>query len=447
MRHYSTAAGTDSWRHTADGVYPMKPVRIDSLISGRQYEEPLYDGSRKLLLARGKTLTQEMVVALKRSPNDVVYLGEWNEVQFRRLQKTVALAEQKEAADELAESLREEMEQALSGGKMKVPPSADGAFSAEMNTEFRDERDASEAEERREAQDRGEQFLTGVVEGNIHSDDVVAAADDVVGDLTKALQTDRSLLQAMTRLEQQSDYRYRHTLNVTVHALGIGADMGLDKEQLRQLGISSILQDLGMSMIDREVVEEPRKLTPSEFVDIQKHPIYSLHAIKNMRGLPYVSRFVAYQMHERADSTGYPSHRPKNLIHTYAQIASVADVYDAMINVRPWRPAYHPCRAMEILIAESSAGKFDTEIVRSFLHTISLYPVGCCVTLDSGEIARVVHANGKSIDRPVVAVLIGADGRELPKPLFRDLYADQSHRVVDIAPMDIAENHLAGICS
>jgi HD-GYP domain-containing protein (c-di-GMP phosphodiesterase class II) len=200
-------------------------------------------------------------------------------------------------------------------------------------------------------------------------------------------------------------------------------------------------------MIDQKVVEKPGKLTASEFVDIQKHPIYSLHAIKDMRGLPYVSRFVAYQMHERADSTGYPGHRPKNLIHTYAQIAAVADVYDAMINVRPWRPAYHPYQAMEMLIAESSTGKFDAGIVRSFLHAISLYPVGCCVTLDSGEIARVVHSNGKSIDRPVVAVLIGADGRELPRPEFKDLYADPSCRVVDIAPMGSVDNHLSGICN
>ncbi len=384
----------------------MKYIRIDTLVTGSQFEEPLYDDQRRLLLAKGRTLTKDMMIALTRSPDDQVYLGEWNEVEYRRLQKSVAIAEQREAAEHIAESLRLEMDGALSGAELTVEPPADGAFSDGMDLGFRDERNSSDMEEGRTTCENGEKFLCDVLEGRIHGDDVVAAAGEVVGDLTDVLQRDASLLQAMTCLEQESEYAYRHSFSLTVHALGIGAEMGLDKEQLRQLGISAILQDLGMSMIDQKVVEKPGKLTPSEFVDIQKHPIYSLHAIKDMRGLPYVSRFVAYQMHERADSTGYPGHRPKNLIHTYAQIAAVADVYDAMINVRPWRPAYHPYQAMEMLIAESSLGKYDAGIVRSFLHAISLYPVGCCVTLDSGEIARVVHSNGKSIDRPVVAVLI-----------------------------------------
>src|SRR5262249_4815745 len=137
---------------------------------------------------------------------------------------------------------------------------------------------------------------------------------------------------------------------------------------------------------------------------------------------------VALQHHERQDGHGYPRRlagnnrvsRPKfgneGRILLIAEIASVADVYDALASERPYRGALAPEAVGETL--QAMAGSYlNSELVEVFLSAVPRFPVGMTVRVASGRLAGasgvVARVNRRALDRPVVRLTRDADGRPI----------------------------------
>ena len=90
-------------------------------------------------------------------------------------------------------------------------------------------------------------------------------------------------------------------------------------------------------------------------------------------------------------------------IHLYAKIISVADIYDALVTERPYKKAFTPRNAVEMIM--SMTEELDITVMRSFLESVILYPVGTNVQLSTGEMAKVVENNPKYVLRPKVVGL------------------------------------------
>jgi HD-GYP domain-containing protein (c-di-GMP phosphodiesterase class II) len=121
------------------------------------------------------------------------------------------------------------------------------------------------------------------------------------------------------------------------------------------------------------------------------------------------------------DGSGYPQGLTGDRIHRISRIVAVADVYDALLADRPWRAALLPYKAMEVVLLLVNEGKLDGEVVRAFLETVSLFPLGSWVELTDDRLGRVVAANRGEHTRPVVAMLFGRDGKPLEAPERVDL--------------------------
>lgn len=121
-------------------------------------------------------------------------------------------------------------------------------------------------------------------------------------------------------------------------------------KQLIELGITSILHDIGMVFIPQEIVEKNGKLTASELEKIRKHP-YCTYKILQTLGEKYswIAK-VAYQEQEREDGRGYPRGLKGDEIHDYAKIIGVVDVYEALTHDRPQRMGYMPHEAVKLLL-------------------------------------------------------------------------------------------------
>ncbi len=87
-------------------------------------------------------------------------------------------------------------------------------------------------------------------------------------------------------------------------------------------------------------------------------------------------------------------------INVFAPIISVADIYDALVTERPYKKPFSPRDAVEMIM--SMTEELDISIMRSFLESVILYPVGTDVELSTGESARVVENNPKYVLRPKV---------------------------------------------
>ncbi len=133
------------------------------------------------------------------------------------------------------------------------------------------------------------------------------------------------------------NYLLSHSLNVTYLSILIGQQLGFNQKTLFNLGISALLHDIGMLLLDSPFWIERRELYALEQLDIQKHTVYGIDAITALSSFPPEVAHVAYTHHERLDGTGYPKGRKSNLIDSFSRIIGLCDVFAAMISDRSWR--------------------------------------------------------------------------------------------------------------
>ncbi|MDA0833555.1 MAG: HD domain-containing protein [Planctomycetota bacterium] len=206
--------------------------------------------------------------------------------------------------------------------------------------------------------------------------------------------------------DKAHEYPYKHGLQSSRMAMAIGAVMGLRKDELYELGIGCLVHDVGMLKIDRKLYTAPRRLSDIEYLEIMKHPSITLDLIKDVKELRMGSRMVAYQMHERFNGTGYPRRRVGRQIHPLARIASVADVFVALISPRPYRQAMLPYYAIEKIVRGCREGLYDPDAVRGLLYTTSMFPVGSFIELSDGRVGKVMRSNRSDYTRPVVQIVL-----------------------------------------
>lgn len=200
-------------------------------------------------------------------------------------------------------------------------------------------------------------------------------------------------------------YPTRHSVHTSMVATSIGTVLGLDEKQLLDLGIGCLIHDIGMLTIDRMTLQARKVLDAVEFSEIIKHPFKTFDLIEaHIDQVPTAARMVAYQMHERADGSGYPRGRTLEQTHPLARIAAVADAYTALVAVRPHRHGMLPYYAMEKLIKDVAAGLYDPVAVRGLLQALGLFPIGSYVELKNGLVGRVIRASTGDYSRPTLEV-------------------------------------------
>ena len=409
----------------------MERVEIHTLVPGRGLGAPLYDCNQKLLLAEHNELTIDMLESLLRSGVVHAYLGKWDPEEVARMENAKPLSAFKKAAEHRSQILAEQMEKCMQTVCMDVT-SQNAPMSERIDDSVQKKRTSERFKEWEDARAHGMKLVKDIVTGMINEIRVAGLAEETVDKLIDTFESDRSLLNNLNNSKDESSYLYVHSINVAVLSINIATAMGFDRDQIREIGMGALLQDVSMTMVPDEILNANRKLTQIEFLEIQKHTYNILYSMEKMAGLPFTTQMVAYQAHERLDGTGYPRRRNKRAIHKFAQITSVADVYDAMTSDRPWRKAHHPYRVMEYLIREAGKKKYDPDIVRGLLKYLSLFPIGCIVKLTSGETAKVVHSNKDSFDKPVVCVLFDSDGRPSNFTQLVDLSQEEKLRVESV---------------
>lgn len=203
----------------------------------------------------------------------------------------------------------------------------------------------------------------------------------------------------------EGNYPGKHSLHVAMLAASIGANKGWDDKTLVDLGIGCLLHDIGMSRIPDGLYKNDRVLGAEDFGEIAQHPLHTFDLIaEQFSDMSLISRMVAYQIHERCNGSGYPRNRLGYMIHEAAKVASVADVYVALVSPRLHRPALMPYYAIEHIIYGVNAGQFDVQAVRALLQTVALFPIGSYIRLADERVGRVIRGNPENYGRPVVEI-------------------------------------------
>ena len=226
----------------------------------------------------------------------------------------------------------------------------------------------------------------------------------LVIDVVEDVLSNGDIMYNMMEVKSYDDYIFYHSVNVAVLSTVIGARYGLDKYELRTLTAAALLHDIGKKFLDEDVLEAKRPLEEEEKHHVLQHTTLGYDYLRaNYDFAPEVCAAVL-EHHEYYNGEGYPRRRSGSEISLYARIIKLADVYDAMTSVRPYRDVLSPSDAVEYIMAMCGS-EFDPELVEIFLKWVAVYPVGCEVELSDKRHAIVAKNFANFILRPVVKIM------------------------------------------
>lgn len=160
-----------------------------------------------------------------------------------------------------------------------------------------------------------------------------------------------------------------HTKRIGLYCGKLAELMDFDKEYQESISLQAQLHDIGKVHIPYEILNKEGILTPEEFDAIKDHTIYGAIIL---RGCPELAlaKQIAHFHHERYDGSGYPDGLVGEEIPVAARIATIADVFDALVTKRVYKEAYSYEKAFRIMTEGDERidpkRHFDPKILRIF---------------------------------------------------------------------------------
>jgi cyclic di-GMP phosphodiesterase len=175
-------------------------------------------------------------------------------------------------------------------------------------------------------------------------------------------------LQALVHaLEEKDPYLRGHSVRVANYAFRIGRELGLAAQALDLISLGAELHDIGKIGVSEAVLHKPGKLSDAEYRHIMEHPVTGARILGPlMRDVP-VALAIVRSHHERLDGKGFPDGLKGDEISLEVRIVTIADSFDAMTSLRPYRPALSVQRAVQEL-QDCKGVQFDAAAVEAFLR-------------------------------------------------------------------------------
>ncbi len=164
-------------------------------------------------------------------------------------------------------------------------------------------------------------------------------------------------------IDQKSPFTASHSVRVADVAKFIASSLGLNQDQCQKIEIAGLLHDIGKLNIPDHILEKPGPLDPSERAIMNQHSYETFEILRHIKGLQQIADWAAYH-HEGLNRSGYPFHPHEQELTIEARIIAVADVFQALVQNRPYRPGMPVTQIITILNEMAEAKKLDSNIVR-----------------------------------------------------------------------------------
>lgn len=197
---------------------------------------------------------------------------------------------------------------------------------------------------------------------------------------TKALQQALNQLkqtnyEVVFRLSAAAEFRdnetAEHIKRMSVSAANLARTAGLTNEEVDIVLHASPLHDIGKIGVPDNILLKPSKLTAEEWGVMKTHTEIGGRILEGSNNpLLKAGEIIARTHHERWDGTGYPQGLSGLDIPVYGRICAIADVFDALTNVRPYKPAFPVEKAVEIM-QEGRGTHFDPDLLDLFLEEVA----------------------------------------------------------------------------
>jgi len=188
--------------------------------------------------------------------------------------------------------------------------------------------------------------------------------------LVDSLEEAETILFALAQTVEQRDvYTGQHCQRLAVASVMLGEALGLSPADLTALHRGGYLHDIGKISIPDAILFKQGLLSEQEWEVMRSHPIRGEEICRPMKSLWPVLPIIRNH-HERWDGTGYPDGLAGEDIPLLARILQVADIYDALITERPYKPALSSDQAFALMEEEVRRGWRDPELVPLFVSVM-----------------------------------------------------------------------------
>jgi HD-GYP domain-containing protein (c-di-GMP phosphodiesterase class II) len=234
-------------------------------------------------------------------------------------------------------------------------------------------------------------------------------ARDVVCSIVARLAVGRELFEPIREMKNFDDYTFTHALNVCVLSSALAQALQVSDEMVSAIAMAALCHDLGKKEVPKDVLNHNGPLGPEQWFLMQRHPSCGARLLLDIPGVESANPLlpiVAYQHHMGADQSGYPKVKrilPQHMLHFASLIVAIADVYDALRTVRPYRPALSVAKTATILIKDALAGKLHKEYVSKFLSLLNVLAPGRRVVLSDGSSGIIVDTHAGYPLCPIVS--------------------------------------------
>ncbi len=341
----------------------MRTIKTSDLRDGMKFDKPVYVDGENVFVPPGIPIRQK----------DIERLLRW-EISDVRTDGELMSKDAQKPADKLDDSLFKD----LTGDKKSL-------------------------EVYLRAIDEYEQIISDITEGREPDRTKI---DAIVNQLLERIKENRNEMIQLILMGVKTDRKLSASaVNITILATIIAMVLRFTSHRLIQLTTAAYLHDVGMQKVPKEILAKKEKLSPDELNQIRTHPIHTYRMVSKELKYPDEIGLIALQHHERWDGQGYPRRLRGEDINIASRVIAVADAYIAMINERPYRNSIIGYNAMKAVLSDNGR-HFDPKILKAFLESMGIYPIGSVVQLSNSSIGRVVEIHTEAPLRPVIELII-----------------------------------------
>jgi diguanylate cyclase (GGDEF)-like protein len=169
-------------------------------------------------------------------------------------------------------------------------------------------------------------------------------------------------------VESRDPYVYGHSRKVNIYAVALAEAIGLSPDEVSKVSTAALLHDIGKIGVPDKVLNKKGKLNEENWEEIKAHPRLGANIVSNIPNLVPCASGILHH-HERWDGDGYPDGLKGEEIPIESRILAIADTFEAMTAVRPYRPAFSREEVIKEL-REGAGSKFDPKVVEVFVGLV-----------------------------------------------------------------------------
>jgi HD-GYP domain-containing protein (c-di-GMP phosphodiesterase class II) len=228
----------------------------------------------------------------------------------------------------------------------------------------------------------------------------VKTVEPVVHEILGSVRRNPQAFSGLMRCKLKNELMFRHALDVSALMVSLARKMKLSASDVYNCGLAGLLLDIGVNYLPPAVDPPQGDFRNADPKIWQQHVMLGYRSLLNDDNLPQPVLDAVLQHHERCDGSGFPNALEEHQITPVARMAAICDTFDFLLCQTIDGAALDPAAAIAQM--KEQPGAFDEEILRHFIESVGLYPIGSFVRLRSEKLAMVIDEDRKDAGRPVV---------------------------------------------